>query len=197
MKITLIRHSQTEGNEKRQYIGSTDEPLSKNGIAHAKSIGMLEHIKHVYTSPMKRAIETAKICFPHAIMKRIEDLKEIDFGDFEGRTADEMQNNHLYRRWVYENCETACPNGEDPTMFKLRVKSAFLFVVEDALTNNLNEIAIVAHGGTIMTIMSAFAGKSDCIYDWHVPNCGGYKILIDADHWNENMLFSNITSFNL
>ena len=90
MRIFLLRHGLTEGNIHRRYNGRTDEPLCQQGILQAQAAGILENMSYVYVSPMQRAVQTAKICFPNAQMHIIEDLREMDFGDFEGRTADEM-----------------------------------------------------------------------------------------------------------
>lgn len=185
MRIILIRHGQTKANMQRRYNGRTDEPLCAEGILQAQTAGILDSVTYVYVSPMERAKQTAKTCFPNAQMHIIEDFREMDFGDFEGRTADEMVCDAAYREWVNESCRGQCPNGEDRDSFQLRVLTAFDFIVHHAFERRLKEPAVVAHGGTIMEIMSQFAKPAQVYYDWHVPNCSGYEIFIDEDVWEE------------
>lgn len=198
MRIILLRHGQTEGNLHRRYNGRTDEPLCALGIAQVRAAVILGNMEYAYVSPMLRAIQTANICFPNAQMHIIEDLREMDFGDFEGRTADEMVCDADYREWVDGNCEGQCPNGEDIASFKQRVQAAFDFIIRDAFERQLKELAVVAHGGAIMAIMSKFANPIRTYYDWHVPHCCGYETVIDegalgeAPHFAENKYFERL-----
>ncbi|HZK26078.1 MAG TPA: histidine phosphatase family protein [Thermoclostridium sp.] len=187
--VLLLRHGMTKGNMQRRYIGHTDEPLCEQGIVQAQAVGVIEDIAHVYASPMKRAIQTAKICFPNANLHIVKDLREMDFGDFEGRTADEMACDMAYRKWVDGNCEGKCPNGEDKASFQKRVQKAFDFVVHDAIERQLSKVAVIGHGGSIMSVMSKFAKSERAYYDWHVPNCYGYEIVIDTDVWEQSPHF--------
>ena len=102
----------------------------------------------------------------------------MDFGDFEGRTADEMICDMAYREWVDGNCEGQCPNGEDKTTFQVRVQTAFDFVVRDAIERQLNKLAVVGHGGTIMSIMSKFAKSDQTLYDCMCQIAAGMKSLL-------------------
>lgn len=190
MRIFLLRHGLTEGNIHRRYNGRTDEPLCQQGILQAQAAGILENMSYVYVSPMQRAVQTAKICFPNAQMHIIEDLREMDFGDFEGRTADEMADDTAYQEWVKGNCEGKCPNGESIVSFQKRVQAAFGFVINDAFERQLKELAVVAHGGSIMAIMSKFADPACNYYDWYVPNCCGYEIIVDQNTWEGMPHFS-------
>lgn len=190
MRILLIRHGMTEGNIHRRYNGRTDDPLCEQGILQAQDAGVLVNMEHVYVSPMKRAMQTARICFPNAQMHIIEDLREMDFGDFEGRTADEMACDVAYLEWIRGNCEGQCPNGESISSFQKRVQTAFEIVIRDAFEHQLKELAIVAHGGSIMAIMSMFADPDRNYYDWYVPNCCGYEIILDQKTWRVIPRFS-------
>lgn len=189
MRVILLRHGQTGGNLQRRYLGRTDEPLCAQGIAQARAAGILDNLAYAYVSPMLRAIQTAKICFPNAQMHVIEDLREMDFGDFEGRTADEMACDTAYREWVDGNCEGQCPNGEGIASFQQRVQAAFDFLMRDAFARQLKELAVVAHGGTIMAAMSIFANSMRAYYDWHVPHCCGYEAVIEEDAQGEKSHF--------
>ena len=112
MEIILLRHGRTAGNLEKRYIGGrTDEPLCEEGVAAAKASGTFRDVKTVYISPMLRARQTAEIIFPDAELKVLDDLREMDFGVFEGRSPDEMENDPVYRRWVDNMCLGLCPGG--------------------------------------------------------------------------------------
>ena len=88
--IHLIRHGKTIGNVKKQYIGSTDESLCPEGIEElvqkkARGIYPLpEEIEPmIYSSPMRRCIETAKVLYPGFHIESIDGFQETDFGPFE------------------------------------------------------------------------------------------------------------------
>ncbi len=171
MRVTLIRHGKTAGNLLRRYTGVSDVPLCPEGRAEAERARKDETLSTVYVSPLKRARETARILFPHAEQIIVEDLHEMDFGDFEGRSADEMEHDPVYRKWVDDLCEGACPNGESQAGFRARVTEAFIETLQTIDT----DAVFVVHGGVIMAIFAAFAEPKKGFYEWEAPNLGGYS----------------------
>ena len=88
MRLVMLRHGATAGNEERRYVGRrTDEPLSDLGRTQCARLGTFGQVCAVYTSPLLRARQTARLCFPSARIIPVEDLAEYDFGAFEGRSA--------------------------------------------------------------------------------------------------------------
>ena len=79
----------------------------------------------VITSGMARTDQTARILFPNAELMACPGLREMDFGDFEGRSAAELKEDARYRAWVDSWCETRCPHGEGKSDFTRRVIAAF------------------------------------------------------------------------
>ena len=82
MTIYLIRHGETFGNQKKRYIGTTDEPLCHSGRCFLAQI----REKHrypipdlLYCSPMLRCRETAEILFPGVEQHLEADLRECNF----------------------------------------------------------------------------------------------------------------------
>lgn len=184
MEVILIRHGKTAGNIKRRYVGITDEPLCEEGIIHAQQSGFDNNLKHLYVSPMKRALETAKIKFPNAAMTICADLREMDFGDFEGRSALDMEQDDEYRRWVDSNCTLRCPNGESLDEFSKRICLAFDTIVRESIEVGESRIVIVAHGGSIMSILSKYALPQRLYHEWYVDNCSGYHALLNDADWS-------------
>jgi len=180
MELMLIRHGQTVGNIHGRYSGSTDEPLSDEGIAQARARSY-PAVKLVYVSPLSRAQDTARILFPQSEFQVVEALAEMCFGVFEGRTADEMAEDAAYRAWVDSYCLDACPGGESTAGFAERVLGALTQVLADAQMRQLERIAVVAHGGTQMALMSHLVpDEKQHAYQWIAKNCCGYKLELDA-----------------
>lgn len=183
MEVLLLRHGKTEGNEHGRYIGRTDEPLSPAGIAEAQAVRGLPAVSRVFVSPMQRARQTASIVFPDAAQIVYADLREMDFGAFEGRSADDMTADAAYRAWVDGGCIAPCPNGEAMADFSARTCAAFCEAAEEAIAAQETRLVVVAHGGTLMAILAAFAKEKRPFYKWSAPNCGGWRTTLKEDAW--------------
>ena len=181
--LTLMRHAQTKGNLEHRYNGVTDEPLCEQGIETCQQREPDLHVSRVFVSPLLRARQTAQIRFPNARQLVVEDLRETDFGIFEGKNFEDLKDDPRYRAWVESNCEDPCSQGETNTQFTKRVADAFAQLVSIAAAAGDNELVIVAHGGTVMAVMARYAQERRSFHDWHVPNCGGYraKVILEAD----------------
>lgn len=184
MEVLLIRHGKTDGNIKRRYVGSTNEPLCAAGLIHVLDMGVDPSVTAVYVSPMERALQTAQVKFPNARLTVCTDLREMDFGDFEGRTPDELAQNPEYMRWLASNCTLQCPNGERVDDFSARTCNAFNTIVRESLINGEARLVIVAHGGSIMAILSKYGKPERTFYDWYADNCCGYRAFITASDWD-------------
>ena len=101
MQILFFRHSMTAGNLEHRYLGcKTDEPLCQEGIAFAKQQvkqGSFPLPEQVFVSPMRRCRETASILFPNLKQQIHPDLRECDFGMFEGKNY--RADKYLLRQW--------------------------------------------------------------------------------------------------
>lgn len=168
INVIFIRHGATAGNLERRYIGRTDEPLCPLGIEQAESLKGLFEPDHLFVSPMQRTRQTAEIIFPHMAQTAVEDMRETDFGIFEGKTADELKDDVDYVNWVKGMCLDPIPGGEAVEDFKNRCCEAFLTTVstvEDGST-----IAYVVHGGVIMSTLERFAVPKKSFYEYHIKN---------------------------
>ena len=148
MIINFIRHGLTAEKKKKKYIGRTDENLSEKGI------DMLKNIKYpecdiLFVSPMKRCIQTAEIIYPDKKYTICDDLRECDFGDFEGKNYMELKNNPDYQKWIDSNGKNTFPNGENPENFKKRCVCAFKNIISDIH----DDVSVIAHGGTLMAVL--------------------------------------------
>ena len=175
VELVMLRHGSTESSERRAYAGWIDVPLSPRGEADAHAIGLHLEPQLVYVSPLVRARQTAQICFPSAQQVVRDDLREMHFGAFEGRTADEMADDSAYRAWVESNCESPIPEGESRAILVERTARALRNIVRETVARGENRAIIVAHGGTIMAAMEAFARTRRDYFSWQVEPCGGYR----------------------
>lgn len=184
LELVIMRHGRTAANEEHRYAGSSDVPLSEAGKAEARAAGAFADVGRVYVSPLARARQTAAICFPEAEQVVEAGLAEMDFGDFEGRSADEMYgHDRAYTEWVDGGCLAPCPNGESRDEFTQRSASCLARLLRKAAWRGEGRVVVVAHGGTVMAAMDSFAprrGDDDprSYYGWHVGNCGGYRAMV-------------------
>ena len=172
MKIWLIRHGLTRLGEEKRYQGALDEGLSDHGRAALRQADFSPSC--VYVSPMLRARETAAILFPGAERIVVPDLREMDFGTFEGRGWWEMEKDAAYRAWVDGGCLGRCPGGEDREGFSRRVCNAM-----EALLQTGEDLVIVAHGGTQMAALERWGKPEREYYRWQT-SCGcGFLLSYD------------------
>lgn len=190
--IHLIRHGVAEGNLKKQYIGRTDSPLAKEGIARLQQLKEQHGYPNAevfYTSPLSRCVETLKILYPHAQPIAVEDLRECDFGDWEGKTAEELAaESPEFLNWMESSKEVTPPNGESTAKFAYRVCAAFEKLVEGMLRSGTTSAVIVTHGGTIMSILAAYGLPRAGFYDWMTENGCGYSLRVTPGLWMRSMV---------
>lgn len=182
IKIWLIRHGMTEGNLKGRYIGKTDEPLCPEG---KKALSELSYPvpETVFVSPMARCRETAEMLFPAMRVRIIDQLAETDFGDFENKNYRELSGNPDYQAWVDSGGALPFPGGESREEFRKRTLEGFQRVIAACIRENIESAAVVAHGGTIMTLMETWGFPKKDFYSWHVKNGRCYYIEIDEKLW--------------
>ena len=176
MKIIFIRHLRTPGNEKRQYIGRTDESLSDRALeGFLSSKNRYPAVKSVIASPMKRCIETARLIYPEAEIRTEPLLRECDFGLFEGKTYEELKDHPAYIEWLESGGMAAFPEGEPQELFRNRCAEGVQKWIEILLEEKAESAAFVVHGGTIMASLSRLAEEPHDFYHWQVENGGGYE----------------------
>lgn len=179
MKVYLLRHGETALNAERRYQGRLDTPLSDAGARQLRPPPLFP--EHVYVSPMLRARQTASVLFPAAEQRVVEDLREMDFGIFEGKTYRELSGNSAYRRWVDSGCTAPVPEGEDRASFCARTCAAFEELLAEELAAGEETLVIVAHGGTQMAVLERWGVPRRDYFDWRAPVGGGF--LADASDW--------------
>ncbi len=137
------------------------------------------------TSPLcsERGRQAERL-FPQARLVVVEDLGEMNFGRFEGRSAAEMEEDPSYRAWVEGMCRGQCPGGESLPAFSRRVCRAFARLLDWAVASEEEQLVLVVHGGTQMAVMEAFAIPSRPYFSWGLPCGQGY--VLEAEGWLEH-----------
>lgn len=186
MNIYIVRHGQTHCNTKGEYYGRLDVPLNQEGI---KQIQALEpslrdiEFDYVYSSNTKRTLESLKISGSHLYNKvQIDErLLELDFGDFEGKTYEEIGTlfpEHM-DAWN-KDWKTFCPpNGESFTTFYQRVSSFF----KDLLEIKADHIFIMTHSGVIKAMYCYVLQNNPDLY-WNFTAHNGKINMIKYEYGN-------------
>ena len=190
--IHLIRHGITEGNLLGQYIGRTDSPLAAEGIrALQKLKEQYEYpeAQAYYCSPMRRCIDTLRILYPEAEPVLVDGFRECDFGDWEGKTAKQLaEEDPSFLQWMESSHSVAPPNGESTGVLVQRTCAAFENLVEELMRSGTTSAVVVAHGGTLMSILSAYGLPRASFYDWMTENGCGYSLRITPGLWMRSMV---------
>lgn len=175
--LYLIRHGQTEANVRHQLAGHTDVPLDTLGESQARQVGVRMSqvgLQAIVSSPLLRARRTADAVASHHRLTPREDarLKEIHFGHVEGLTISQAAATFPEIMTLDEdpdNVEFAWPGGDRRIDFHARVFGAF----GEVATSHLNQqIAVVAHGGVITSIIAQLEGGSPNDFErYAIANC--------------------------
>jgi alpha-ribazole phosphatase len=170
-RLLVLRHAEPADDAHGRCYGTLDVGLSERGRERARALaGRLERPAAVYASPRIRAVETAELAFG---VRPIPDerLRELDFGDFEGRTYDDIEHAHpeLYRRWMETPTQVEFPGGESYALLRRRVLAA---LGEIRARHPAETVAIVAHGGVVRAILAdALAMPDEAIFRLDQPYC--------------------------
>ncbi|SHO44197.1 histidine phosphatase family protein [Anaerocolumna xylanovorans] len=178
INLILIRHGETPSNTLKRYLGKTDEDLSEAGIEKLlleKEKGKYPKADILFSSPMKRCIQTAEILYGCKKPVIIEEWREIDFGRFEGKNYKELNGDADYQAWIDSNGELPFPEGESREEFLQRcqkgLQKAVAGLVREERETPVTAAAVV-HGGNIMALLSACHGGN--YYDYQCKNAEGY-----------------------
>ncbi len=183
MLIRLIRHGMTVLGEEKRYQGVTDTGLSEAGKLALREADLCPG--EVWVSSALRCRETAAALFPTARQHSVPDLREMNFGSFEGRGWWEMEQDPDYRRWTEGGCIGRCPGGEDRAQFSRRVCDAFSALLDETLREGRRELVIVAHGGTQMAVLERWGKPVREYYRWQTECGTGW--LLDSKDWPRSL----------
>lgn len=176
-RVVFIRHGATKGNKEGRYVGRTDEGLTPEEYVR---LAKEEKISgRVYTSPMKRCVQTAECLCDSRDYTIIPLWREKDFGAYEYKNYQELKDDERYLRWVLSGGSLPFPEGESMEDFDKRCIRGFyqlLAMEEEREKQEEKDIPVVCvlHGGVIMSLLSCFGHEGKNFYDYQCENGGGY-----------------------
>jgi broad specificity phosphatase PhoE len=140
VEVVLARHGETEWSLDGRHTGVTDVPLTENGRAQAEALGRRlagRDFSLVLSSPLLRSLETCRLAGLGEGVEVRDDMREWDYGDYEGVTTADIRRErpdwYLFR--------DGCPNGEDAASVGARVDRVLSEVRAAG-----GDVAIFGHG---------------------------------------------------
>jgi broad specificity phosphatase PhoE len=140
LQLVLVRHGQTEWSRDKRHTGRSDIPLTPEGVREAQRVrAELEgrEFARVLSSPLARALETARLAGLGDRLETREELLEWDYGDYEGVTTAEIHETRP--GWVL--WRDGCPGGENPEDVGARADQLLA-----ELSSTDGDVAVFAHG---------------------------------------------------
>jgi broad specificity phosphatase PhoE len=160
--ILLARHGETDWNREGRFQGHADPPLNDTGRAQAAGLAAEVadiELAAVYSSPLRRAFETAQcVAAPHDLTPIVLDaLREVDVGSWQGLTREEIEarSPEEFARWL--DYQQGWPDGESYEEMGRRVVAALLDV---AAEHDGESVLAVTHGGPIRAAFAFANGSS-------------------------------------
>lgn len=182
-RIYLVRHGTTMLNRSSRYRGRRDVPLDRGGWDDAWSAAAAladQGLDAVYTSPLRRARDTARIVADAAGVAEVVDLPglvNLDYGDWEGRTAEESAALAPDAFADYQRCApgAACPGGESLDLAMARTELSLRVL---AALHPGGTVAAVTHAAVVRLALVA-AGAADRA-SWRLALPNGSVTVLDA-----------------
>jgi alpha-ribazole phosphatase len=173
--IALFRHGLTLDNKRKAYLGWNDSPL----CAESLELSTTKRYERYFSSDLKRSIRTSKLLFSTADLILLVQLREMNFGKWEGHTYQDLKEDWQYQRWLSDPIHYCPPEGEFFQQFINRVQSGWEEITQEILSTNLQSCAIITHGGVIRYLLSEFGADYKEFWSWHVPHDYGFELIFD------------------
>lgn len=186
-RIHLVRCGYTENTKKGIYEGKTpDDPICDESLLQIRKMAEdydYPSVNTVFIPNHERCFDTYMLLWPEAKYVKMDAFSEMSFGEFEGKTAEELADDKVYKDWLKGNAEFAPPGGENGREFSERICSAFVKIVDAMMSSGTTDIALIAPGGVIMTICRFFAYPELEMTEWLTPPGCGYTLRTDQTLW--------------
>ena len=169
MMVDLVRHGDVSG---RQHVarGVTDNPLSDEGWQQLKRVKTcIGKVDVIGTSPLKRCREFAESC--DEPVQILQGMQEIDFGDWEDKSAEEVNNTERLNLFFESPMQFQAPNGEAFECFSRRVILTWNEWIEMGSSEHR---LLLAHGCVIRVILAHVLG---------LPQDYIWRMVIDPAGW--------------
>ncbi len=195
--LILIRHGETPHNRDKRYQGHRDTSLTTEGKRQTREIALRlrdKPLDAIYSSDLKRTRYMAEVINSYHSLKIniLPELREIDFGDWEGKTYNEIQRKweSLLNGWERKPSKVKIPNGESIQELAKRTRT----IIKKIIRAHLNQkVAIITHGGPIRIILMDALGLEADNWWGTITSNGGISI-IEYQSKRAKVLLQNDTS---
>lgn len=190
--LYLIRHGITQGNLDGRYIGQTDLSLCPEGKRRIEELVAEEiypDVEKVYSSPLARCLETAEIIYPERKLMIIDEISEMNFGDFENKTRQQLSDLKEYAEWLKGGAEAAPPNGERHGEFMLRCVEGLDAIFSDMMRRDITRAACITHAGVITDLLCGCGLPKGRPADFLCAPGEGYEITLSTFLWQKGTTF--------
>ena len=194
-RISILRHGLTSANDKGIYIGSrSDYSLSDKGRAQlADKMDEFEYpgVQRVYSSPMKRCLETAELIYPYRELVTVDNMTELDLGEFDGKNVKELIERDDYKEWLQgKTPEKRAPGGgESMEELMLRLFKGMHEIILDMMNEDITHSALITHSGIVTNLISAFGLPKIDPKEICCEPGEGFEILVTAKMWQQSQAF--------
>jgi broad specificity phosphatase PhoE len=162
LKLFFLRHGETIYSQSGGYCGNLDPDLTPSGYEMAQAFGEAHKTldwQAIYCSPMKRTVATANpLCEALGLEMQLRDgLKEINYGEWEGKTQEYVQEHYPdeFVRWLTEPAWNPPTNGETAVQIASR---ATLVLSEIEQKYTAGNVLVVSHKATIRILLCSLLG---------------------------------------
>ena len=152
LTVYLVRHGETELNVSDCLRGRADVALNATGRSQAEALGRAfsgVRARRVLSSPLQRALNTCRLAGLGDEAQVLDDLVEWDYGDYEGRTSEEVHRTDP--DWLV--FKDGCPNGESPAEVGQRIDR-----VIEQVRGAGGDVAVFAHGHVLRVFVARWLG---------------------------------------
>jgi alpha-ribazole phosphatase len=189
-KLHLIRHSMTGANLENIYAGNKqDLNLCKRGIDllnNLRNTYNYPQADKVYTSPLKRCMDTANIIYPDLPYTIVTDMRECNFGEFDGRKLDDLMHDQNFIKWLNPTSKYTPSGGESSEEFSARVVGGLNEILTDMMKNNIYTAAVITHGGVISTLLALTAFPRKSAEMWASDFGCGFTLETNTGMWSRD-----------
>lgn len=158
-----VRHGITAWNLERRYQGQRDIPLlfpdAEEGLLTLREALANERFDAIYSSDLKRCQHTLEWCQaakPNTPVYWEPRLRELNFGEYEGKVYDELKTLPHYRAWIDSVGELQIPGGESAQQLRRRLTAWLQDVATAVQRDGYQKVLVVTHGGVIRELRRRF-----------------------------------------
>ena len=169
--IVVVRHGETDWSATGKHTSRTDLPLNDDGRRRAAALRdqlSRRRFEVVLCSPLRRARETCELAGFGERATTCDELREWDYGEYEGMTTPEIRE--LRPDW--DLWRDGCPEGETPAQISARAD-----VVIERLSNTDEDALLFAHGHILRVLSARWIGYEPAAGEHLLLGAGSLGVL--------------------